>query len=66
MSGFAKFLAGAIIGGAAVALFTPTTGEELRRRIKDILREKGLLPDDDIDEVVEMIAAEIQEAKKEE
>lgn len=66
MSGFTKFLAGAIIGGVAVALLTPTTGEELRRRIKDVLREKGLIPDDEIDQVVEMIATEMQETAPEE
>ncbi len=61
MSGFAKFLAGVIIGGAAVALLTPTTGEELRARIKETLRRKGLIADEQLDEVVEMIAAELSE-----
>ncbi len=61
MSGFAKFLAGVIVGGAAVALLTPTTGEELRARIKETLRRKGLIADEQLDEVVEMIAAELSE-----
>lgn len=61
MSGFAKFLAGAIVGGAAVALFTPTTGDELRARIKEVLRRKGIIADEKLEEVVEMIAAELTE-----
>lgn len=61
MNGFAKFLAGVIVGGVAVALFTPTTGEDLRARIKDTLKRKGLIADEKLDQVVEMIAAEIEE-----
>lgn len=61
MSGFLKFLAGVVVGGAAVALLTPTTGDELRARIKDTLRRKGLIADEKIDEVAEMIAAELEE-----
>lgn len=61
MNGFLKFLAGAIVGGVAVALLTPTTGEELRARIKEILKRKGLIADAKLDEVVEMIASELEE-----
>lgn len=61
MNGFFKFLAGVIVGGAAVALLTPTTGEELRARIKEILKRKGLIADAKLDEVVEMIASELEE-----
>ena len=59
MSGFLKFLAGVVVGGAAVALLTPTTGDDLRARIKDTLRRKGLIADEKLDDVVEMIAAEL-------
>ncbi len=61
MNGFAKFLAGVIVGGAAVALLTPTSGEDLRARIKEILKRKGLLAGQKLEDVVEMIAAEIDE-----
>ena len=61
MSGFLKFLAGVVVGGATVALLTPTTGEDLRARIKETLRRKGLIADEKLDEVVEMIAAELEE-----
>ena len=61
MNGFLKFLAGVVVGGAAVALLTPTTGDDLRARIKDTLRRKGLIADEKLDDVVEMIAAELEE-----
>lgn len=64
MNGFLKFMAGAIVGGVAVALLTPTTGEDLQERIKEVLKRKGLLPDKSVDEVVEMIASEIEEKTK--
>ena len=57
MNGFAKFLAGVIVGGVAVALYTPTSGEKLRARILETLQRNGLIPARNIDEVVEMIAA---------
>ena len=63
MTGFLKFMAGVVVGGAAVALLTPTTGEDLRRRILDELKRRGLIKDTDVDDVVEMIAAEIQDNK---
>lgn len=63
MTGFLKFMAGVVVGGAAVALLTPTTGEDLRRRILDELKSRGLIKDTDVDDVVEMIAAEIQDKK---
>lgn len=63
MTGFLKFMVGVVVGGAAVALLTPTTGEDLRRRILDELKRRGLIKDTDVDDVVEMIAAEIQDKK---
>ena len=61
MNGFAKFLLGAIVGGVAVALLTPTSGEDLRARIKEVLKRKGLVADKQLEDVVELIAAEINE-----
>jgi len=49
---------------AVTALLTPTTGDELRERIKLILQKKGIIAADDVDELVEMIASEVEEAKK--
>ena len=66
MKGLFTFLFGAVVGAATAALLTPTTGEELRDRIKIILQKKGIIAADDIDELVEMIASEVEEpvAKK--
>lgn len=61
MKGFAAFLLGAAVGAVAVALLTPTTGQELRERIRIILQKRGIVPVDSIDELVEMIASEVEE-----
>lgn len=66
MKGLLTFLAGAAIGAAATALLTPVTGEELRARIKVLLQKKGIIAADDIDELVEMIAANIEGASESE
>lgn len=63
MKGLLTFLAGAAVGAVAAALLTPTTGPELRERIKVILQKHGIIPADDIDELVEMIAGQIEENK---
>ncbi|MBO4943201.1 MAG: YtxH domain-containing protein [Muribaculaceae bacterium] len=64
MKGFMTFVLGAAVGAAVTALLTPTTGEELRERIKLILQKKGIIAADDVDELVEMIASEVEEARK--
>ncbi len=64
MNGFFSFVAGAIVGGVATALLTPTTGPELRARIKIYLQKRGIIAADNLDELVEMIAAEVEEKTK--
>ena len=64
MRGLVTFLLGAAIGAAATALFTPVTGEELRARIRVILQKKGIIAADDIDELVEMIATQVEESQQ--
>ena len=64
MKGFMTFVLGAAVGAAVTALLTPTTGDELRERIKLILQKKGIIAADDVEELVEMIASEVEEAKK--
>lgn len=64
MKGFMTFVLGAALGAAATALFTPVTGEELRARIRVILQKKGIIAADDIDELVEMIATQVEEDNK--
>ncbi len=63
MNGLIKFLAGVAVGATAVALFTPTTGDELRAKILELLRRKGIVAQDNVDEIVSMISAELDENK---
>ena len=63
MSGFVKFLAGVAVGAVATALLTPESGEDLRYRIKTILQKKGIISKDQVDELVDIIAGEIEDKK---
>ena len=64
MKGLSTFLLGAAVGAAAAALLTPTPGEELRARIKAILQKHGIIAADDIDELVDMIACQVEDSSK--
>lgn len=64
MKGFFTFVLGAAVGAAATALLTPTTGPELRARIKVILQKRGIIAADDIDELVEMIATQVEDKQQ--
>lgn len=56
------FLGGAIVGAGAAMLFAPEKGEETRRRIKEILRKKGILcTDSEIDLLVEQLTTEVDD-----
>lgn len=56
------FLGGAIVGVGAAVLFAPEKGEDLRRRIKDVLRKKGILcTENEIDALVEQLTTEIDD-----
>ncbi|MBR5541425.1 MAG: YtxH domain-containing protein [Bacteroides sp.] len=58
------FLGGAAIGAAFGLLFAPEKGEDLRQKIKNILREKGInLNCTEIEELVERIAKEAQKTE---
>ncbi|MCH5246702.1 MAG: YtxH domain-containing protein [Muribaculaceae bacterium] len=56
------FLGGALIGAAAALLLAPESGEDLRHRIKKILKKYGVKAADaeeELDEIVEELAEEI-------
>lgn len=54
------FIGGALVGAAAALLYAPQKGSELRSKIKDILREKGILcSESEIDALVAQLTAEI-------
>ena len=56
------FLGGAIVGAGAAILFAPEKGEDLRRRIKDLLRKKGIIcTESEIDALVEQLTREIED-----
>ena len=58
----AAFIGGAAIGAALGILFAPEKGEDIRQKIKDILREKGIkLNRSEMDELVDKIAAEVKD-----
>ncbi len=55
------FLGGAIVGAGAALLFAPEKGEDLRKRIADILRRKGIIcSDSDVDALVEKLTKELE------
>lgn len=56
------FLGGAIVGAGAAILYAPEKGEETRRRIKELLRKRGILcSDSEIDALVEQLTTEVDD-----
>ena len=56
------FLGDALVGAGAAILFAPEKGEDLRRRIKDLLRKKGIIcTESEIDALVEQLTSEIED-----
>lgn len=55
------FLLGAIAGAVGAALYTPISGPELRARIRIQLQKRGIIEADRLDELVEYIAAQVEE-----
>lgn len=53
------FLGGAIVGCGAALLFAPEKGEDLREKICNILKKKGIkISDAEVDELVAELAGE--------
>lgn len=56
------FLGGAIVGAGAAILLAPEKGDVTRRKIKEILQQKGILcSNTEIDALVEQLTTEIDE-----
>ena len=55
------FLGGAVVGALAAILFAPEKGSDLRKRIKEILKRRGIdFTDDDVEELVDQISAQVE------
>ena len=60
----AAFLGGMALGAAAGLLFAPEKGEDTRKKIADVLREKGIrLNHAEMEDLVDQIAAEVKDAE---
>ena len=60
----AAFLGGVALGAAAGILFAPEKGEDTRRKITEILRQKGIrLNRAEMEDLVDQIAAEVKDAE---
>lgn len=52
------FLGGAIVGCGAALLFTPEKGADVRERIAELLRRRGVkISDDEVDALVAELSA---------
>lgn len=56
------FIGGALVGAGAALLFAPEKGEDVRARIAELLRKKGILCSDaEIDALVEQLTTQIDD-----
>ena len=56
------FIGGAIVGAGSALLFAPEKGADVRSRIAELLRKKGIIcSDNEIDALVEQLTTEIDD-----
>lgn len=56
------FLGGAIVGAGVAVLLAPEKGTDVRNRLKELLRKKGILcSETEIDALVEQLTTEIDD-----
>jgi len=56
------FLGGAILGASLAILYAPESGKDLRKRIKELLKKKGIdFSDDEVEQLVNQISAQIEQ-----
>lgn len=56
------FLGGAIVGAGVALLFAPEKGADLRKRIVELLRSKGIIcSESDVDELVEQLTRDLDD-----
>ena len=57
-----SFIGGAVVGCGAAILFAPAKGEDTRKRIKDLLKKRGIdFTDDEVERLVDQISAQIEQ-----
>lgn len=56
-----SFLGGALVGSLAAIMFAPVSGEDLRKKVKAILKKKGVnISDEEVDDLVAELAGIIE------
>lgn len=56
------FIGGAILGAGLALLYAPESGKDLRTRIKELLKKKGIdFSDDEVEQLVNQISAQIEQ-----
>lgn len=56
------FIGGAVVGCGVAILFAPAKGEDTRKRIKDLLKKRGIdFTDDEVERLVDQISAQIEQ-----
>ena len=56
------FIGGAILGAGLALLYAPECGKDLRVRIKELLKKKGIdFSDDEVEQLVNQISAQIEQ-----